>query len=69
MGCIEAERKEGYVVSKEELVAVSIDRCANCQRIKKTNGGHENTELDYSLKIAIAKLSSPDVNVEDLTLV
>lgn len=55
-------------MSKEELITVTIDRYAELQQIKKANGGHENEQLDYSIKLAVAKLSSLGVNVEDITL-
>ncbi|MCI9196231.1 MAG: hypothetical protein HFF14_11770 [Angelakisella sp.] len=55
-------------MTKEELIAVTIDQFGDLQRIKKANGQHENKELDYLLKLTIAKLSSLGVNVEDITL-
>lgn len=53
---------------KEELITTTIDRYAELQRIKKNNGNQENSELDYSIRLAVAKLSSLGVNVEDITL-
>ena len=44
------------------------NRYAELQRIKQSNGNQENKELDYSIKLAVAKLSSLGVNVEDITL-
>ena len=55
-------------MSKEELITVTIDRYAELQRIKHSNGNQENPELDYSIKLAAAKLSSLGVNIEDITL-
>ena len=55
-------------MSDKELINITIDRYAELQRIKKENGTQENTELDYSIKLAVAKLSSLGVNVEDITL-
>lgn len=55
-------------MSEKELVTVTIDQYGNLQRIKKANGGHENNELDYLLKLTVAKLSSLGVNVEDITI-
>ena len=62
-------RKKGEIrMTKEELIAVTIDQFGDLQRIKKANGDHENKELDYLLKLTVAKLSSLGVNVEDITL-
>ena len=55
-------------MSEKELITITIDRYAELQRIKKANGNQENKELDYSIKLTIAKLSSLGVNVEDITL-
>lgn len=55
-------------MSEKELITVTIDKYTDLQRIKKANGGNENRELDYQIKVVIAKLSSFGVNVEDLTL-
>lgn len=54
-------------MTEKELIAVTIDRYTDLQRIKKANGSTENTELDYQIKVAVAKLSSLGVNVEDIT--
>ena len=59
---------EGMEMTKEELITITIDRYAELQRIKKNNGDQENKELDYSIKLAVAKLSSLGVNVEEITL-
>lgn len=54
-------------MTDKELIAITIDRYAELQRIKKAEQG-ENVELDYAIKLAVAKLSSLGVNVEDITL-
>lgn len=55
-------------MTDRELITITIDRYAELQRIKRENGSQENRELDYSIKLAVAKLSSMGVNVEDITL-
>lgn len=55
-------------MTDKELITMTIDRYTDLQRIKKANGNHENTELDYLIRITSAKLSSLGINVEDLTL-
>lgn len=55
-------------MSDKELIAVTIDRYTELQQIKQANGGHENKQLDYYIKVAVAKLASLGVNVEDITL-
>lgn len=55
-------------MTDKELITTTIDRYAELQQIKKANGNHENEVLDYSIKLAVAKLSSMGVNVEDITL-
>lgn len=55
-------------MSDKELITITIDRYTDLQRVKKANGEHENTELDYLIKVTVAKLSSMGVNVEDITL-
>ena len=55
-------------MSDKELITITIDRYAELQQIKKANGDHENSQLDYYIKLAVAKLSSLGVNVEDITL-
>ena len=52
----------------KEIVGVMIDQYGILQRIKKANGDHANSELDYELKLIVAKLSYWGVNVEDITL-
>lgn len=55
-------------MSDKELIAITIDKYADLQRIKKSNGNQENIELDYQIKVTTAKLASLGVNVEDITL-
>lgn len=55
-------------VTDKELITTTIDRYTELQQIKKANGDHENPQLDYYIKVTIAKLSSLGVNVEDITL-
>ena len=55
-------------MSDKELMGVMIDQSGMLQRIKKANGDQVNSELDYELKLIVAKLSSWGVNVEDITL-
>lgn len=55
-------------MGREELISLTINKYTDLQRIKKANGNTENKELDYQLKVTIAKLSSLGVSVEDLTL-
>lgn len=55
-------------MTDKELITVTIDRYTDLQRIKKANGDHENSELDYLIRVTTAKLSSLGVSVEDITL-
>ena len=55
-------------MSDKELIIVTIDRYSYSQRIKKANCGHVNEILDYLIKVTVAKLSSLEVNVEDINL-
>lgn len=55
-------------MTREELISITIDKYTDLQRIKKANGACENKELDYQIKVTIAKLSSLGVSVEDITL-
>ena len=55
-------------MTREELISLTIDKYTDLQRIKKANGNTENKELDYELKVTIAKLSSLGISVEDITL-
>ncbi|MGN0416133.1 MAG: hypothetical protein ACI4FX_11690 [Agathobacter sp.] len=55
-------------MTKEELIAITIDNYTNLQKIKKANGETENKELDYQIKCTTAKLSAFGISVEDLTL-
>ena len=60
--------KGDVTMSDKELMGVMIDQYGMLQRIKKANGDQMNSELDYELKLIVAKLSSWGVNVEDITL-
>ena len=55
-------------MTREELISLTIDKDTDLQRIKKANGSIENKELDYQLKVTVAKLSSLGISVEDITL-
>ena len=55
-------------MTREDLISLTIDKYTDLQRIKKANGNTENKELDYQLKVTIAKLSSLGISVEDITL-
>lgn len=55
-------------MTREELISLTIDKYTDLQRIKKANGGNENKELEYQLKVTVAKLSSLEISVEDITL-
>ncbi|MBR1866871.1 MAG: hypothetical protein IJ801_10270 [Lachnospiraceae bacterium] len=55
-------------VSDKELITVTIDKYTDLQRIKKANGDYDNPEMDYQIKITVAKLSSLGVSIEDITL-
>jgi hypothetical protein len=55
-------------MTREELISLTIDKYTDLQRIKKANGNAENKELDYQLKVTIAKLTSLGISVEDITL-
>ena len=50
-------------MTREELISLTIDKYTDLQRIKKANGNTENKELDYQLKVTIAKLSSLGMGV------
>ncbi len=55
-------------MSDKELVIITIDKYTDLQKIKKANGDHENKELDYQIKVTLAKLTSLGVSVEDITI-
>ena len=55
-------------MTDKELITTTIDRYTELQQIKKANGEYKNPQLDYYIKVTIAKLSSLGVNVEDITL-
>ena len=55
-------------MTEKELSTILIDKYTDLQRIKKANGDTKNAELDYQLKVTVAKLSTLGVSVEDITL-
>lgn len=55
-------------MSDKELVIITIDKYTDLQKIKKANGNHENKELDYQIKVTLAKLASLGISVEDITI-
>ena len=55
-------------MTDKELITILIDKYTDLQCIKKANHDTPNEELDYQIKTTTAKLSSMDINVEDLTL-
>lgn len=55
-------------MTEKELIAVLIDKYTDLQRIKRANKDTQNEELDYQIKVTVAKLSSMGVSVEDLIL-
>ena len=55
-------------MTEKELITVLIDKYTDLQRIKRANNGGENQELEYQIKVTIAKLASLGVSVEDITL-
>lgn len=60
--------KEMEELRKKEPINALLDRYINLQRIKRANKDTLNEELDYQIKVTVAKLSSMGVSVEDLTL-
>lgn len=55
-------------MSDKELITTTIDKYTDLQRIKKANGDYENAELNYQIKVTLAKLASLGVSVEDITI-
>lgn len=55
-------------MSDKELIIITIDKYTDLQKIKKANGDHENKELDYQIKVTLAKLASLGISVEDITI-
>ena len=55
-------------VTREELISITIDKYTDLQRIKRANGDCRNEELEYQIKVTVAKLSSYGVSVEDIAL-
>lgn len=43
-------------MTEKELIAVTIDRYTDLQRIKRANGDYKNPELDYLIKVTTANL-------------
>ena len=52
-------------MTEKELITIMIDKYTDLQRIKKANGDHENTELDYQLKVIKNKLSALGIPTEE----
>ena len=52
-------------MTEKELITVLIDKYTDLQRIKRANNGVENQELEYQIKVTIAKLASLGVSVEE----
>ena len=55
-------------MTPEEMKTYYIGQYCDLQEIKKANGDHENSVLDYQIKEVTAKLAALSVNVEDLSL-
>ena len=55
-------------MTPQEIEYMEIENYSRLQKIKQENGKHENSYLDYEIKVSRAKLSSLGVNVEDITL-
>lgn len=55
-------------MSDKELIVITIDKYTDLQKIKKANGDHENKELDYQIKVTLAKLALLGVSAEDITI-
>lgn len=55
-------------MSREEIVCLLIDNYVDLQRIKKSNNGVKNDELDYQIKGTKLKLSSMGVLVDGISL-
>ena len=45
-------------MTEKELITVLIDKYTDLQRIKRANGDVQNHELEYQLKVTVAKFSS-----------
>ena len=50
-------------MTEKELITVLIDKYTDLQRIKRANNGVENQELEYQIKVTIAKLASLGVSM------
>lgn len=55
-------------MSDKELIVITIDKYTDLQKIKIANGDHENKELDFQIKVTLAKLASLGVSAEDITI-
>lgn len=55
-------------MTEKELITTMIDKYTDLQRIKKANGDHENSELDYQLKVIKNKLSALGIPTEEYEL-
>lgn len=55
-------------MSDKELIVITIDKYTDLQKIKKANGDHKNKELDFQIKVTLAKLASLGVSAEDITI-
>lgn len=55
-------------MTREELISLTIDKYTVYNVSKRQMANTENKELDYQLKVTIAKLSSLGISVEDITL-
>lgn len=52
-------------MTEKELITTMIDKYTDLQRIKKASGDHENSELDYQLKVIKNKLSALGIPTEE----
>lgn len=55
-------------MTDKELVTIMIDKYTDLQRIRKANGVHNNSELDYQIKVTKLKLKTMGVITEDLEI-
>ena len=55
-------------MTREELISLTIDKDTGVFLDIREKGSIENKELDYQLKVTVAKLSSLGISVEDITL-
>ena len=58
-----------YMLNDCRLYSTMIDKYTDLQRIKKANGDHENSELDYQLKVIKNKFIAVDYSrIEGISL-